>query len=93
MIAELKASSSNSQKTENSKYDKSPLQREGAYWRILGLSGDISKEDIRVAYRKAINEYHPDKVACLGPELRVLAEKKSKEINEVYQFLKKQYGL
>jgi DnaJ like chaperone protein len=29
-------------------------------------------------------EYHPDKVAQLGEELRILAEAKSKEINAAY---------
>lgn len=93
VIAELKESSSRSQKSERSKNNKFPYLSEDDYWRILGLSGDISKEDIKSAYRKAINEYHPDKVACLGPELRMLAEKKAKEINEAYQFFKKRYGL
>ena len=32
-------------------------------------------------------EYHPDKVAHLGPELRILAERKAKEINEAYRIL------
>jgi DnaJ-domain-containing protein 1 len=40
-----------------------------------------------------MTEYHPDKVASLGPELRALAEKKSKEINAAYEFFKKRYGV
>lgn len=93
VIAESKKSSFGSQKTENPKNDKYSYLSEDDCWRILGLSGNIDKQDIKNAYRKAINEYHPDKVASLGPELRALAEKKAKEINEAYQFLKKRYAL
>ncbi len=41
-------------------------------------------EEIRKAYQHRIAEYHPDKVAALGAELRELAERKSKEINLAY---------
>lgn len=93
IIAESRKSSFGSQKTEKPKNDKSSYLSEDDCWRILGLSGNICKQDIKNAYRKTINEYHPDKVASLGTELRALAEKKAKEINEAYQFLKKRYSL
>ena len=32
-----------------------------------------------------MSEYHPDKVASLGKEIRELAERKSKEINAAYR--------
>ena len=35
----------------------------------------------RKAYRKIVQSYHPDKVAHLGPELRRVAEAKTKELN------------
>lgn len=31
-----------------------------------------------------MSQYHPDKVASLGPELRDLCERKTKEINTAY---------
>ena len=62
-------------------------------WNILGLSGNVTKEEIRKAYRKAMSEYHPDKVASLGSELRELAERKAKEINEAYNFFRILYDL
>ena len=37
-----------------------------------------------VAYRARMSEYHPDKVASLGPDIRALAEQKAKEINAAY---------
>jgi DnaJ like chaperone protein len=51
---------------------------------VLGVSADASMEEIRKAYQHRIAEYHPDKVAALGAELRELAERKSKEINLAY---------
>jgi len=51
---------------------------------ILGVSADASMDAIRRAYQRRIAEYHPDKVAGLGAELRELAERKSKEINLAY---------
>jgi len=52
--------------------------------KILGLNKDASIEEIRKAYLYAIQQYHPDKYACLAPEFRQLAETRSKQINELY---------
>jgi uncharacterized membrane protein YkvA (DUF1232 family) len=54
---------------------------------ILGISQGASKEEIKAAYRKLAGKYHPDKVAHLGDEFRLLAEKRFKEIQEAYQTL------
>jgi len=51
---------------------------------VLGVSPDAPIEEIKAAYRRLIGQYHPDKVAALGPELRDLAETKSKEILSAY---------
>jgi DnaJ domain len=53
---------------------------------VLHVSADASIEEIRAAYLKRIGEYHPDKVASLGKEIREVAERKSKEINVAYSF-------
>lgn len=55
--------------------------------KVLGLTPNASASDIKQAYRDLMQQYHPDKVAHLGPEFRVLAEKKAKEINEAFQVL------
>ncbi|MDJ1647528.1 DnaJ C-terminal domain-containing protein [Mycoplasma phocimorsus] len=51
------------------------------FYEILGVSKDASKEEIRKAYRKLANQYHPDK----NPSKE--AEDKMKEINEAYETL------
>ncbi len=47
----------------------------------LGLGESLDLELARKAYRKIVQSYHPDKVAHLGPELRRVAEAKTKELN------------
>ena len=53
--------------------------------RVLELPADASLDDIREAYRRLMSQYHPDKVASLGRELRELAEAKSREISVACQ--------
>ena len=52
---------------------------------VLGISKFSTREQVTAAYRSAISQYHPDKVATLGPEIRAIAEEKSKEINTAYE--------
>jgi len=52
---------------------------------ILQVSPQASVPEIRQAYRTLISQYHPDKVATLGPELQDLAARKSAQINEAYR--------
>lgn len=59
--------------------------QDAPWWRVLNLSPSASDNEIRTAYRSLISQYHPDKVAALGPELRALAERKSKQITRAYQ--------
>lgn len=56
------------------------------WFRILGVSPDASQSDIIAAYRCKIGQYHPDKVAKMGVEIRELAEMKSKEILAAYAY-------
>jgi DnaJ like chaperone protein len=55
--------------------------------RVLQLSRPFTTEQLRTAYRQRMSQYHPDKVSSLGPELRELAESKSKEINRAFDLL------
>lgn len=61
--------------------------------KLFNLQGQVSKSAIRKKYIEAISLYHPDKVAELGSELKDLAEKKTKELNIAYEWLKQKYRL
>lgn len=62
------------------------------YYEILGLRPGASFEEIKTAYRKLSQKYHPDKVGHLGEEFRKVAEEKMKELNIAYQHLKKKFS-
>lgn len=55
------------------------------WYQVLEVSSVANIEDIRQAYKRKIRQYHPDKVAGLGPEFTTIAEAKAKEINDAYQ--------
>jgi DnaJ-domain-containing protein 1 len=53
----------------------------GDPYEVLGVSASASDEEIKSKYKKLLLEYHPDRVAHLGQELRELAERKTTQIN------------
>lgn len=59
------------------------------WFNILDVPQTASSEMITSAYKRKISQYHPDKVASLGDELKDLAEAKSKQINTAYNYIKK----
>jgi hypothetical protein len=64
---------------------QSPLaQSEGSPYLLLGALESDSDEEIKKKYRTLIMQYHPDRVAHLGAELRDLAAKKTTAINAAY---------
>jgi len=54
------------------------------WYRILGVREAANRKKITAAYKKLISQYHPDKVAQMGVEIRALAEAKSKQINAAF---------
>ena len=58
-------------------------------YQILSVDRDASLEEIKKAYLRLANQYHPDKVTHLGKEFRELAELKFKKIQQAYDELKK----
>ncbi|MGB9851792.1 MAG: J domain-containing protein [Candidatus Kapaibacteriota bacterium] len=67
------------------------ISLEKAY-NILGLGIDATFEEVKIAYKKKVREYHPDFVENLGKEIQDLAKKKIQEINYAYELIKKAKG-
>lgn len=60
---------------------------------VLGITKDATDEEVRMAYRKMALQYHPDKVATLGDDVKLAAQKKFQEINEAKERIYKARGL
>ncbi len=56
---------------------------------VLGVGRDATREEIAQAYRERLKEYHPDRVATLGPELQELAHRKTIEIQRAWELLRR----
>jgi DnaJ like chaperone protein len=61
----------------------------GAY-ESLGVSPEVSNDDIKKAYRRLMNKNHPDKIAGSNPEADVIAEaeRRTREVRVAYEMLK-----
>jgi preprotein translocase subunit Sec63 len=59
---------------------------------VLGINKNASNDEVRLAYRKKLSEYHPDKTHHLGAELQSLAKKKTEEIVHAYQLLNQKWS-
>ena len=66
---------------------------ENAAYRILEIDPSTSDKQVKEAYRKMANKYHPDKVAHLGKKMQTVAEEKFKSVNDAYQQIKKDRNL
>jgi DnaJ like chaperone protein len=66
---------------------------EAANYKILEIEKTASDKDVKKAYRKMANKYHPDKVMHLGEEMQNLAEEKFKAVNDAYHQIKKDRGI
>jgi len=64
---------------------------EEEYRQVLGITAGDGPETIRKKYIELLAKYHPDKVQHLGIEFQEIAEKKTKEIMEAYEFFQKKY--
>lgn len=60
---------------------------------VLGLTRDASDDEVKKAYRKMAMQYHPDRVATLGDDVKAAATKKFQEINEAKERIFKERGL
>lgn len=63
-------------------------------YRVLGAEKDASDGEVKKAYRKLMNQHHPDKLVSRGlpEEMIKLANEKTQEIKAAYEQIKKQRG-
>jgi len=71
--------------------DRAHISTEEEYQQILGVAVGDSPETVRKKYKELLAKYHPDKVQHLGIEFQEMAEKKTKEIMEAYEFFRKKF--
>jgi curved DNA-binding protein CbpA len=57
------------------------------YYFLLGLRRHAPLEEVKAAYRKLAAQYHPDKVASMGPEAEAEANAQMLELNEAIALL------
>ncbi len=89
-LIELSVAKAQEARKTQKKELKSELKQEKKkdYYEVLGVPKDASKAQIKKAFAKLMQDYHPDKVASLAKDFRDLANKKAKLINEAYETLK-----
>lgn len=62
-------------------------------YKVLGVSPDATDDEVKKAYKKLVVEYHPDKVAMLGDDVKEAATRKLQEINEAKERIYKARGM
>jgi len=70
---------------------KSPAETLSEAYAVLGVSESTNDADVKKAYRRLMNEHHPDKLVSKGlpEEMMKLATEKTQEIKAAYEQIKK----
>lgn len=65
----------------------------GSDYKILEVTPDASKDELKKAFRKMAMKYHPDKVANLGADVKKQAEEKFRQVQSAYENIKNERGM
>ncbi|MBL0692989.1 J domain-containing protein [Comamonas sp. JC664] len=63
--------------------------REPSAWEVLGITPATPYSEARRAYLTLVAQYHPDKVAQLGPKLQALALEETRKLNEAWELVRR----
>jgi membrane protein involved in colicin uptake len=87
---EEKEKNQKQQKKKPEEPKKAPQKNTSAEEVFEIRAGEIlTKSELKKRYFELLKMNHPDKVASLGSDFKILAEKKTKAINSAYEELKK----
>ena len=72
----------------------SETKRLKAAYDLLGISQDCSEQELKKAYRKQMNQHHPDKLVAKGlpDEMIEIATQKTQDIKAAYEVVKNARG-
>jgi hypothetical protein len=62
------------------------------YSYLLNISLHATVQEIKIGYKKAMKENHPDRFEHLGEEFRNIAEARTKLINEAMEYFRNKYN-
>jgi DnaJ like chaperone protein len=71
-----------------------PADAAGRAFASLELAPDASDREIKKAYRRLMNRYHPDKLAGSDASEEAMADaaRKTREVREAYELLRQRRG-
>jgi hypothetical protein len=61
-------------------------------WEVLGVAPGTPLSEVKKAYLALITQYHPDKVAQLGPKLQAMAAEETRRLNQAWSELRRRGG-
>lgn len=64
-------------------------------YHLLGITAEATDQEVKRAYRKLMNEHHPDKLVAKGlpPEMMEIANRKAQDIQAAYDRVKSERGM
>ena len=62
---------------------------------VLGIDNDATDAEVKKAYRRLMNQHHPDKLVSKGlpEEMMIIAKEKTQEIKAAYEDIKQSRGM
>jgi hypothetical protein len=61
-------------------------------WEVLGVAPGTPLSEVKRAYLALVTQYHPDKVAQLGPKLQAMAAEETRRLNQAWSELRQRSG-